>query len=135
MDGKLLHLDPSALMKLVVDSPETHALRDELSRWPERVTSRLSVVEVVREARLVSDAAESVARKVLSGVALVNVDEEVLRLAADLDVPDLRTTDAIHVATALSLEGDLGSFVSYDGRMLLAADAAGLSVLVPGATL
>lgn len=134
MDGRLLYLDPTAIVKLVVGAPETEALREELTRWPERVTSRLSVAEVVREAWHHSEGAADVARTVLSGLALVNADEDVLRLAADLDLPGLPTLDAIHLATGLSLSGDLGAFVSYDGRMLLAADAAGLNVLVPGAS-
>ncbi|MGI8649007.1 MAG: PIN domain-containing protein [Rubrobacter sp.] len=139
MDGLLLYLDPTAIVKLVVEASETEALREELVRWPERATSRLSVAEVVREARLHSEGAAGIARKVLSGLALVNVDAEVLELAADLDVPSLPglpTLDVIHLATALSLSlsGDLGAFVSYGGRMLLAADAAGLNVLVPGAS-
>lgn len=134
MDGELIYLDPAAILRLVIESPETDALRDELSCWPERVTSSVSKPEVVREARRRSAEAEGLARKVLSGLALVNVDEEVLRLATELGVPDVRTLDALHVATALSLAGDLGAFVSYDGRMLLAADAAGLKVLVPGAS-
>ncbi len=137
MDGLLLYLDPTAIVKLVVEASETEALREELVRWPERATSRLSVAEVVREARLHSEGAAGIARKVLSGLTLVNVDAEVLELAADLDVPSLPglpTLDVIHLATALSLSGDLGAFVSYDGRMLLAADAAGLNVLVPGAS-
>ncbi|WP_119067335.1 type II toxin-antitoxin system VapC family toxin [Rubrobacter indicoceani] len=141
MDGKLLYLDPTAIVKLVVEAPETDALREELARWPERVTSRLSVAEVGREARLLySEGAAVVAREVLSGLALVNVDAEVLRLAADLELPGLPdpagppTLDVIHLATGLSLAGDFGAFVSYDGRMVLAADAAGLNVLVPGAS-
>jgi predicted nucleic acid-binding protein len=43
----------------------------------------------------------------------------------------LRTLDAIHLATALSLREDLGEFATYDTRLAGAAREAGLAVLAP----
>ena len=58
------------------------------------------------------------------------VDEPVLRDAAGLEPRPLRSLDAIHLATALSL-GDLDAMVTYDGRLATAAAEAGLEVASP----
>ncbi|WP_328697269.1 hypothetical protein [Streptomyces sp. NBC_00342] len=55
-----------------------------------------------------------------------------VRDAAALLVGPLRTLDAIHVASALSLRGDLTAMVTYDRRMLETARAEGLSAHAPG---
>ena len=73
------------------------------------------------------------AREVLEGVALVPIDDGILRGAADLAPVGLRTLDAIHVATALSLKEDVASLVTYDGRLAEAATTAGIHVVAPGA--
>jgi hypothetical protein len=43
----------------------------------------------------------------------------------------LRTLDAVHVASSLLLE-DLGLFISYDAGQLRAATEAGLAIASPG---
>ena len=45
----LLYSDSSALVKLVVPEPESGALWDGLAQWPERVSSALARVELLRE--------------------------------------------------------------------------------------
>jgi predicted nucleic acid-binding protein len=129
--GSLLYLDPSALVKLVVAEPESPALRELLTSWPERVSSVIAGVEVVRASRRVGETAARRANDVVAGVALVELDGEVLELAAVLEPVTLRTLDAIHLATALSLGGDLGAFCAYDARLLEVASSAGLEVLTP----
>jgi len=44
----------------------------------------------------------------------------------------LRTFDAIHLATALTIDG-LEGLVTYDTRLARAAQSAGLVVVSPGA--
>lgn len=68
---------------------------------------------------------------VLAEVDLVRLDEPILDRAARLDPPALRSLDAIHLATALSLD-DLEAIVTYDDQMADAARSAGLTVSVPG---
>jgi len=51
--------------------------------------------------------------------------------AGTLVPPDLRSLDAIHVAAALSLGDDLGDLVTYDARMVNAAEAQGVNVVSP----
>jgi predicted nucleic acid-binding protein len=134
LSEKLLYLDSSAIIKFVVPEPETDALLTLLADWPERIASALARVEVLRAVRRAS-AGEAVRRRaeeVVARIGLLGVDAQVLNAAALLDPPGLRTLDAVHLATALSVGRDLGCLVSYDSRLLDAAAAAGLAVLAPG---
>jgi uncharacterized protein len=128
------YLDASALVKLVVVEPESEALRRFLRRRPERVSSALSRVEVVRAVRLHGPRATKRARQTLARVRLLILDDTVLDAAGDLDPRVLRSLDAIHLASAQALSGDLDQVVTYDRRMAEAGRLLGLSVRAPGAT-
>ena len=54
-----------------------------------------------------------------------------LEAASRLPDPVLRSLDAIHLATALQLEGDLEAVVTYDGRLAAAAARQKLPVVAP----
>jgi predicted nucleic acid-binding protein len=129
--GRLLYLDSSAIVKLVVPEPETKALRELLRSWPERVSSVVARIEVERVARRIGGGAVRRARTVISRIALVDLDRDVVRVAAALDPPDLRTLDAVHLATAISLGRDLGAFCAYDVRLGSAAVSRNIDVLAP----
>lgn len=129
---RLAYLDTSAYLKLVVREPESAALRNELADWPARTSSTLLAVEAVRAARRIGDAAGDRAEAGLDTVALVPMDPAVLAAARRLDPRALRSLDAIHLATALSLGDDLGTVFSYDDRLNAAARAAGVEVRAPG---
>jgi predicted nucleic acid-binding protein len=45
------------------------------------------------------------------------LDEPLLDRAGDLGPAELRSSDAIHLARALSIGPELGLFVTYDGRL------------------
>lgn len=138
MNGTLIYLDSSALVKLVLLEPETEALREFLSGWPERISSALARVEVLRAVRRASveKAAYDRAENVIARIGLVAIDEGVLSVAARLDPPELRSLDAIHLATSLSIPElsipELGGMVSYDARLTEAARRSGISTLSPG---
>lgn len=68
---------------------------------------------------------------VLDRVGLIALDNPVRQLAAGTGTPTLRSLDAIHLATALSLGNDVGGFVCYDERLARDASEAGLVVLAP----
>jgi predicted nucleic acid-binding protein len=129
----VIYLDSSALVKLVVAERESDGLESWVAaRNHTRVIgSDVARVEVVRAARRVDADAVAAARDLLSGVDLIRVSAELLDLAADLGEVTLRTLDAIHLATALSLGTDLETFVAYDHRLLVAARAAGLPTAAP----
>lgn len=71
----------------------------------------------------------------LSECLLLQAEPDVLRAAAALAPPELRSLDAIHLATALSVRERLDGVVAYDVRLVEAARAHGLPVLTPGADL
>jgi predicted nucleic acid-binding protein len=70
------------------------------------------------------------AERALSGVALIPLDGAILDAAAALELPALRTLDAIHLASALSLGKDLAVY-TYDVRLAEAAADAGVAVRAP----
>ena len=129
----LVYLDSSALVKLIVREPESVALAEFLHGHSERVASALSLTEVPRAlGRAGFGAAERRrAREILTRVALVDVDRRTLTAAAALGPPTLRTLDAIHLATALTLREDLAALVTYDRRLAAAAKRADIEALAP----
>ncbi len=66
-------------------------------------------------------------------MVLLPIDDEILHAARRLDPRTLRSLDAIHLATALSLRDDVDVLFTYDARLTEAAAGAGLRVLSPGA--
>jgi uncharacterized protein len=131
--GELLYLDSSALVKLVLPEAESAALIAHLRSWSAHVTSELATVEVMRAARRASmdPAVEQRAEEVLAGVHLLKVDTDLLEWAARLEPRTLRSLDAVHLASALSLGDDLGAIAVYDGPLAAAATASGLRILAP----
>jgi predicted nucleic acid-binding protein len=63
--------------------------------------------------------------------SLPKVDHVIVEQAAILAPRELRSLDAIHLASALSLNKDLTDFVAYDPRLCSAAAKAGLPVVSP----
>lgn len=129
----LVYLDSSALVKLVVLEPETPALIELLRAHAERVSSALALTEVPRALRRAGfgTVERRRAREVLARVALIDVDRRALATAAGLDPPALRTLDAIHLATVLTIHEDLAGLVTYDRRLAAAARRAHVEVLAP----
>jgi uncharacterized protein len=116
-------------VKLVVPEAESTAV-EELTRERHLVAAEVAGVEVRRAARRRGAVNERVLAEALSLVWFVPLDERARRLAGSVDPPLLRTIDAIHLATALLVEG-IDEFVSYDDRLVAAARSRGLTVLSP----
>lgn len=126
-----VYLDSSAIVKLVVREPETEALLAFLEPWQIRVTSALARVEVVRAVRHHGRPATARAAALLDGLSLLALDDVLLDSAAAIDANQLRSLDAIHIASAQQLEAQLDALVSYDERMLTAARSLGVPVSRP----
>ena len=135
----LFYADASALVKLVLDEPESDALRAFLTD-ADLVSSELVLAEVPRAIRraaahdpaLPATALLDLAGRVLDTLALLPVDRTLLLAAGSFAEPALRTLDTIHVAAAVDLAPTDG-FVSYDERQSAAARLAGLRTVAPGA--
>ena len=125
------YLDSSALVKLAVREPESAALRRSLARRRTLVSSALARTEVVRALLPLGPDAVRRGREVLARVDLLRINDRVLDAAGQLAPPELRSLDAIHLASAEQFGSDLGAFVTYDERLAAAAAARGLRVIGP----
>ncbi|MEA2533578.1 MAG: uncharacterized protein QOJ93_1389 [Actinomycetota bacterium] len=67
----------------------------------------------------------------LKTIELARVSDRVLDTAGGLPPAELRSLDAIHLATAAQLRASIARIVTYDERMVAAAEAAGFSVASP----
>lgn len=125
------YVDSSALVKLAVREPESAALRRYLGRRRPLVSSALARTEVVRA--LLPFGSDAIRRggDVLARVDLLRVNDRVLDAAGLLAPADLRSLDAIHLASAEQFGSHLRAFVTYDERLANAAAGRGLRVVQP----
>jgi uncharacterized protein len=130
VDEHLAYVDASAFVKLFLLEPESEALSVATHSW-QLASSALLEVEAVLAVRRRKPDAETTVRAMLQGLELIDIDADIRRAAAGVANPHLRSLDAIHVATALSLGDHIGAFFAYDQRLIAAAQAHGLTVSVP----
>ena len=127
------YADTSAVIKLLIDQPQTSAMSafyDEHEDW-EWTGSTLLRVEVARAVTRVQPALLPEARELLEFFSFIPINDDVVERAMIEPDRSLRSLDAIHLATARKLAGDLAGLVSYDERLLSAAADAGLPVVSP----
>ena len=129
---RLLYLDASALVKLVIDEPERQDLGRFLSPGDVLATSGLALVEVPRAVGMADSRPEVMTRadELLQSCAVISVGDAVLDEARRIASRALRTLDAIHIASALHIGAT--QLVTYDRRMIEAARDLGLDVAHPG---
>jgi predicted nucleic acid-binding protein len=132
MNGeRLVYFDSSALVKLVVTEPESVALRGYFAQTERVTTSTLARVEILRSVRPHGANAILEARALFPQVIWLAINEQILEVAGTADPESLRSLDAIHLATAQSVGGDLAAVATYDGRMMEACRLAGIAVHAP----
>lgn len=95
------------------------------------VASAIAATELVRVVRRFDPGLEGAAQALLDALTLVDIDTDVLAAAATLLPLEMRSLDAIHLATALALGGEIEALLTYDVRMAAAARAAGLRAEAP----
>jgi len=95
------------------------------------VSSALLAVEAIRACEKYTAEHAADARAWLEGVALLPLDDGVLDAATSLEPAGLRSLDALHLATALSVRDEIGVLVTYDQRLAEAAEGHGLVVASP----
>ena len=129
----MIYLDASALVKLIFDEPQSDALDAWLRARTDlpKVTSELSTIELLRVCRRRDEAAVADARVLLGGLDLIPLAGDVVERATAIGPPDLRSLDAIHLASALSIKEALTAFVAYDQRLTAAAVAEQIPVATP----
>jgi hypothetical protein len=130
--GGVAYIDSSALLKLVAREDETSALEADLSQRDGLIASRLAALECRRAARRTSNKRVLQAvEQVLDAIYLLEITPAIIDRSAALDPPLLRSLDAIHLASALSVDESGLELITYDGRMADAARACGLRVSQP----
>ena len=134
----MIYLDSCAMIKLVVPEAESPALIEWLRQQTgdQMVTSTLAEVEVPRALRRNAPRALGLVSRMLTRVDRFEVDAPVRATAGAYIDPQLRSLDAIHLATAENLVASgkrVTAFVTYDKRLAAAAADAGLTVVAPGA--
>jgi len=126
-----IYLDTSAAAKLLVDEAESGALAayiDEIGAEQDLVSSALLEIELRRLAvRLGLD--QSAVTDLLARLDLVDPPRSLFHEAGLLPGTQLRSLDALHLATALRVDAD--TLVAYDARLLDAARSLGLGVHSP----
>jgi hypothetical protein len=128
---RVTYLDSSAIVKLVVREPESQALRRYLRRRRPVVSSALARAEVTRAVLPLGRAAVDRARDVLAHIDLIRINDRVLTMAGTMQPNDMRTLDAVHLATASLLGDSLSRVVCYDDRLTRGAEALGWAVSAP----
>lgn len=127
----VVYVDTSALGRVLLGEPVAPAILGALGGFAQRVASRLARIELrrlaVREGRL--DDAD----QLLTGLALLPLDEAILAAAETVPPTTVATLDAIHLITALRLfQADrLDALMTYDARLAEGALQHGIAVLAP----
>lgn len=125
------YLDSSAIVKLAVEEPESAALHRYLRRRRSLVSSSLARAEVARALLPVGEAGVRRGHDVLARLELIRISDRILTAAGALRPAELRTLDAIHLATAQQLGGDLRRLITYDDRVRTAAEMIGCAISAP----
>ena len=129
----LYYADTSAVIKLLAEetySPALAAFYDEHAD-AEWVSSSLLKIELMRAVTRVMPVLLPDARDLLHAFSYVAMDDEVVDGAMNEPDRALRSLDAIHLATARIFGDELDGLVSYDDRLLRAAEDAGLATVSP----
>lgn len=133
MSGSVWYIDTSALIKTLVDEAESDALSRWLQYHQQLAACDITRVEAARAIRASTPEALPLLRVLMGELVMIRLDDNIYETAATLDPPSLRSLDAIHLASALSIGADLAGILTYDARMTRGARSLGLHVESPGA--
>ncbi|BBZ52034.1 type II toxin-antitoxin system VapC family toxin [Mycobacterium heidelbergense] len=129
----MIYIDTSAAVKLVAAEQESAALIDWLNAHPDEnlATSTVGHIELTRAAARAGPSAVALARDVASTIDTLILTEAIASASATIAPPELRTLDAIHLATAHIHRKALTAFCAYDRRLLEAAESHRLPIVSP----
>jgi len=129
---RAIYLDSSAIVKLAVSEKESAALRRYLRGRVPLVVIALARAEVSRALLPLGPSAVQRGHDVLGRLELIRVSDRILLEAGSLLPADLRSLDAIHLATMRQLGASLRRLVTYDSRMSSVVLRLGIPAVAPG---
>jgi uncharacterized protein len=131
---RVFYLDTSAAMKLLREEEETSALihwhRNLSTESHQVVSSDILRTELMLAGTRWGVSATAI-RRVVNSLTTLRLTSSVCDSAGRLAGLGLRSLDALHLASALTLEQSLHAVVTYDKKMIDAAEQLGLSTLRP----
>ena len=133
MSAELAYVDATALVKALVNEPESAALASEILSWKAVVTADIGVVETVRAVQRAAPDEVARIRDVFAAqkIRQIPMSLQVRQLACAITPEDLGSLAAVHLATAEMLRAALGVVFTYDEDLAAAAVARGLPVRSP----
>lgn len=133
MNGDAVYLDSSAFVKLFLPEPDSAALTHYLASRPLRVSALLLRTEALRAAvrATLSPQRMVLVRALLDGLIFIGADVTLSDEAGIMSPPELRSLDAIHLASARTLGRKLEAVVTYDQRLAGAAAWYGMPIVSP----
>ena len=127
------YVDTSGLAKAIHKEPESDAFNEGLLEHDSQVyCSDLVRVELMRVAGKLGENARLQARSIISAISLIAISPAICDAAGLLEPSNVRSLDAIHLATALVLGDGLEGLLTYDERMSNAARELGIRSFAPG---
>ena len=125
------YLDSSAILKTIFDEQE----RPDLLRFlnSQSTSSRLSKIEVRRTVARLAPTKTAEVNLELDKINFLPISNPILMAAENFSSEiTLRTLDAIHIATVMSLEGSIEGLITYDRQMIANAKLLGIKMISPG---
>ena len=129
----LYYADTSAVIKLLTEETNSKAFAAfyDSNADAEWVSSALLRIEVMRAVARTVPALLPDARDLLTAFSYIAIDDDIVEAAMNEPDRSLRSLDAIHLATARILGSDLDALITYDARLITAANDAGLLTAAP----
>ena len=127
-----VYLDTSALVKLISHETETPALIERIrDLGGQMATSEISEIECLRAVGRTDPGLQPAAARIFEDLVVLPLTPSMRLRASYLKPVELRSLDAIHLATAIEIQSSLACFLGYDHRLNEAARNFGLEVEAP----
>jgi predicted nucleic acid-binding protein len=124
------YIDTSAAVKLLAEEAESEALASAIdSEGADLVACALLETELRRFVHRDSALTQAAVTQLIDGVDLYELPMSLFQEAGLLPGAGLRSLDALHLAAAIRIGVD--RVVTYDARMLDAAQALGVTAFAP----
>lgn len=126
-----IYLDTSALGRVVLGEADAPAIRTTLAQFDPWRASELLVVESRRLGR--REGVSAAVEELLALVTLTAIPRSLLEQASLIDPIEVRSLDAIHLATAHDLHtaGEIAAVLTYDHQLQAGCRHHGIPVEAP----